>query len=96
MVRSGSAEIALDYMNTALILEKKQRPPDPDHKGDDMVYIIRWRHMTWHMTQEHVLHCLWLATPDLRSLFTIYIVIWWHPYHIDRVATDCLRSNTYS
>ena len=41
MVRSGSAEIALDYMNTALILEKKQRPPDPDHKGDDMVYIIR-------------------------------------------------------
>ena len=49
MVRSGSAEIALDYMNTALILEKKQRPPDPDHKGDDMVYIIRWRDMTWHM-----------------------------------------------
>ena len=46
MVRSGSAEIALDYMNTALILEKKQRPPDPDHKGDDMVYIIRWRDMT--------------------------------------------------
>ena len=46
VVRSGSAEIALDYMNTALILEKKQRPPDPDHKGDDMVYIIRWRDMT--------------------------------------------------